>query len=791
MEKKLIIMIVTISITAVIVCVTGFVLIPELSGNPSVRNVKALLADYDIPGAFASAEKGIGLFPDNVSLRLFLLKTVNISFYCAYPFYYGFSNHPLVIETVERFGKGTHAELVSETGHYFWIKNEKDRAIPYFEKAVELDPGYYQPYNFLGNYYYETDLARAVQYYEKLFALKPESLDFLGISIIDEYIDNRIIGNTGVKRLFLNDPSPRILDNLSLFKRLEFLQLTGPSVTDGYSGYIRKSPHLKALCLRLNSISRIEQLDGLDDLLFLAINDNTLDKIENIGLLGNLKVLDLRGNRISAIAGPESPPHIERLYLSHNMITKIENLEGLAGLRHLDLYDNLIQRIENLDRLPDLEILNLYFNRITTIENLDSSGNLKHLYLRGNSISKLENLDGLSGLETLDLYGNLIETIENLEGLTGLTILNLCKNKIERIEHLDTLVNLRELDLRMNRIDAIRNLERLTNLRSLSLSYNGIRKIENLDALRNLETLYMSVTEIERIENLERLTNLKHLFLGGAHIKKIENLDTLTRLQTLYMSGNEISRLENLSALTNLTSLNLGTNLIEKIENIGTLSHLETLDLYENRIAILGNVDGLTGLRRLYLGNNRFGTGDETVLQIPASLRNLKALAIGGPGYMEPGHIRDLRGLEYLEAIEELEFSYQDLSKLPDISTLKKLTKLHLEKHTHLAPLDFKRFPPSITSMILWNVNLTDLDGIGHCENLRTLWVGDNPRLESIAGVNDLKHLEELNIGLCNNLPESELLNLLSVDTLMTALDQYPPRIIEALQMKGITVKMY
>jgi Leucine-rich repeat (LRR) protein len=791
MGKKITFFVTAGIIILIITVILGFIIIPEIMTNPYLRKAKALFCDYDIPEAFSCAAEGIQTYPDNEYLRSLLIKIVNVTFYLAYPYYYDFSNHRDVIETIEKYGDSGNAALVSEIGCYYWLKNERQKAKRYFEQAIELDPDYYPPYNYLGNYYYQSDFTRAIHYYQRLFALKPETLDFLGITVIDDYINRHILKNINVKTLFLTNPDTTILHNIGTFKRLEFLQLTGHTITDGYTDYIRNAQNLKALSLLLNTITRIEAFKGLDNLKILTINDNKISNIEHCSSLDNLKVLDLRGNEITRIENFDELPQLQHLYLSHNRITRIENLDALTNLRHLDLYNNQISRLENLDRLINLEILNLYFNRISKLENLDALRSLRHFYLRGNTIARLENLEKLTNLETLDLYENRVTRLENMDTLTNLGKLVLCSNEINRIENLDGLKNLQELDLRMNKITAIENLDALTNLRILYLSFNGIERIENLDALKNLQTLYMSVTQIGKIEHLDSLTSLQHLYLGGAHIKKIENLDALTGLTFLYLSNNEIPTIENLSSLTNLKTFNLGTNLISRIENLEELKHLQTLDLYANRINRLENLDQLKELQYLYLGNNQIGMNGETVLEIPSTLSSLKELIIGGPAYMNPGNIQHIRGIEHLKKIEKLEISYQNLIELPDFSSLTSLRSLHIEKCVNLKTIDFEKFPSSITSLVLWNVNLKNLDGIQRLVNLETLWVGDNPGLIRLSGCNELKQLKELNIGLCENLSAEELMKLLTIDTLIIALEQYPPHVIEALNKKGINVKMY
>jgi Leucine-rich repeat (LRR) protein len=156
---------------------------------------------------------------------------------------------------------------------------------------------------------------------------------------------------------------------------------------------------------------------------------------------------------------------------------------------------------------------------------------------------------------------------------------------------------------------------------------------------------------------------------------------------------------------------------------------------------------------------------------------------------MHPGNIKNLSGVNVLKNIEEFEFSHQNLIEMPDLSSLKNIKKLHVEKCTNMKPIDYSKIPAGVESLILWNVNLKDLQGIERFVNLKELWIGDNPGLKTLSRLNDIKTLNELNVGLCSNLPSEEILKLNNIRTLIIAADQYPPQVIEALKKKGINVQ--
>jgi Leucine-rich repeat (LRR) protein len=77
-----------------------------------------------------------------------------------------------------------------------------------------------------------------------------------------------------------------------------------------------------------------------------------------------------------------------KLQLDNNHIQKIENLDHLVNLKWLDLSFNDISKIENLDKLVQLTDLSLFSNKITVIENLEKLTQLHVLSLGQNKIVK-------------------------------------------------------------------------------------------------------------------------------------------------------------------------------------------------------------------------------------------------------------------------------------------------------------------------------------------------------------------------------------------------------------------
>ncbi|NWQ87957.1 LRC46 protein, partial [Burhinus bistriatus] len=87
---------------------------------------------------------------------------------------------------------------------------------------------------------------------------------------------------------------------------------------------------------------------------------------------------------ICAIGRLQSLREIHSLYLQQNKIEKIENLGCFPNLRFLSLAGNRIRRVENLQPLRHLRVLDLSHNRIQTLDPDELPRSLRLLDLTGN-----------------------------------------------------------------------------------------------------------------------------------------------------------------------------------------------------------------------------------------------------------------------------------------------------------------------------------------------------------------------------------------------------------------------
>ncbi|NXE30528.1 LRC46 protein, partial [Ardeotis kori] len=97
-----------------------------------------------------------------------------------------------------------------------------------------------------------------------------------------------------------------------------------------------------------------------------------------------LSTIRLDRENIRAIGRPQHLREIHSLYLQQNQIEKIENLGCFPNLRFLSLAGNRIRRVENLQPLQHLRVLDLSHNQIRTLDPDELPRSLRLLDLTGN-----------------------------------------------------------------------------------------------------------------------------------------------------------------------------------------------------------------------------------------------------------------------------------------------------------------------------------------------------------------------------------------------------------------------
>eukprot|EP00730_Choanoeca_flexa_P015410 TRINITY_DN7071_c0_g2_i1.p1 TRINITY_DN7071_c0_g2~~TRINITY_DN7071_c0_g2_i1.p1 ORF type:complete len:540 (+),score=114.86 TRINITY_DN7071_c0_g2_i1:14-1633(+) len=138
----------------------------------------------------------------------------------------------------------------------------------------------------------------------------------------------------------------------------EAVQVYGPE-----SG--AKDGDVKELRLDLRKILKIDNLWAFTSLRKLQLDNNLIERIENLDSLVHLEWL---GKTLFLACHEFCYVCCDALDLSFNQIEVIEGLDKLVKLKDLTLHENRICKLEGLDTLTALEVLSIGNNKLASLE---------------------------------------------------------------------------------------------------------------------------------------------------------------------------------------------------------------------------------------------------------------------------------------------------------------------------------------------------------------------------------------------------------------------------------------
>ncbi|KAK9451469.1 uncharacterized protein V1518DRAFT_369992 [Limtongia smithiae] len=193
-----------------------------------------------------------------------------------------------------------------------------------------------------------------------------------------------------------------------------------------------------------NKISRIENLGPEDpanawkNIESLDLSFNKIKKINHVSHLHSLRNIYFVQDKISKIENLDGLTNLINLELGGNRVRKLENLEKLTALTQLWVGKNKITKFENLSPLRNLKILSIQSNRLTKIEGLEDLLSLEELYMSHNGLTKIEGLEKNTNLTVLDIQNNMIKHVENVSHLSNLQEFWATSNQFESFEEIES-----------------------------------------------------------------------------------------------------------------------------------------------------------------------------------------------------------------------------------------------------------------------------------------------------------------------------------------------------------------
>ena len=558
---------------------------------------------------------------------------------------------------------------------------------------------------------------------------------------------------------YVPNPSVETIEGLdiglatAIRKELDITEADSPlTVKD-----MQKLTSLTAYSLGISSLKGLEHATNLTG---LYVSYNRIWDLSPLRGLTNLTDLRLAGNAISDISPLSGLTNLTKLFLGDglpgggNVILDISPLRGLTNLTFLKIVHNHITDVSPLSGLTNLTTLNLSDNKITDVSPLSSLTNLTGLFLDYNRIRDISPLAGLTALEDLTLDHNPIANIDPIKPLIpNLALFTfegtaLTADDIDWIGEQDFLFfstydeirggfdaeispaaeipddNLRAHLQVLEGTDAPTQ-KFISTLTELDLSGLNINNFTGLESAINLTKLTITDANMtsKRLSKLAKvlrlLPDLRQLDLGGNKINNIASLASVTRLTSLNLSGNEITDVSSLSSLSDLTSLSLSENRVANIDGLGALTKLKSLNLYGNsKVADISPLAGLINLTDLILSRNRIV--DVSPL---AGLTKLQTLTL------DQNRIADFEPISSL--IENLNHyrggnqNADPIVKFRD-NNLKRAVLKALGKDPNSEVGIKVSEMASLTTLTAHGASISDLTGIQHAVNLKTLDLSGN-----------------------------------------------------------------
>lgn len=471
--------------------------------------------------------------------------------------------------------------------------------------------------------------------------------------------------------------------------KLTKLRLAGNAISDlsALSGLTNLTELLLGDALGGNVILDISPLRGLTNLTWLQIGYNHITDVSPLSSLTNLTTLDLEENKITDVSPLSSLTNLTGLFLGYNRIRDISPLAGLTALEYLALDHNPIANIDPIKRLiPNLEHFTFEGTALTA-DDVEWIGEQDFLFSTHDDIRSGDDAEISPAAKIPD--EDLHTRLAGLEGTDAPTQ-----------KFISTLT---ELDLSGLNINNFTGLESAINLTKLTIT----------DA--NMTSKRLS----KLVKVLRHLPDLRQLDLGGNKINNIASLASVTRLTSLNLSGNEITDVSSLSSLSDLTSLSLSENRVANIDGLGALTKLKSLNLYGNsKVADISPLAGLINLTDLILSRNRIV--DVSPL---AGLTKLQTLTL------DQNRIADF---EPISSLTENLNHYRDGNQNADPivkfrdNNLKRAVLEALGKDPNSEVGIKVSEMASLTTLTAHGASISDLTGLQHAVNLKTLDLSGN-----------------------------------------------------------------
>lgn len=286
-------------------------------------------------------------------------------------------------------------------------------------------------------------------------------------------------------------------------------------------------PHLKSLEIPKESQGDLSCLDTLEELEALSLNGRRLSEgdMERIAQHTGLKKLSLSGCSLSSVQTLAPLTQLVCLDLSANTLRNISIVTAMPGLQELYLANNVITDLSVLSGLTKLQHLDIAYNSVSSLSPLSSINSLVSLIASHNQISSTAGIANHGSLELLDLSHNSISDISGLAVLANLIELRANNNALTSMAGLQNLLHLRILDLSYNQITELPAFQKNCELVNINMAHNLLLKIDQLADLPWLNTVNIDYNEeVEDLLPLDSCPVLVRVNAFGTNVTEVSFL---------------------------------------------------------------------------------------------------------------------------------------------------------------------------------------------------------------------------------------------------------------------------
>ena len=417
-------------------------------------------------------------------------------------------------------------------------------------------------------------------------------------------------------------------------------------------------------------------------------------------------------------------------------IISLDGIENCTKLINLTIIQGPDKDYKALSKLNKLKSFVKYggsdYEEI--IKNLVVNNSIEEFTISGQNMKSMKSIKDLTNLKSLTLNNCGIVKIEGLEKMKQLKSLALETNKIKVIEGLENLMNLEKLDLYNNKIVDITPISVNSSIKELNLAKNP-----DIDGNRNNYTG-------ERLEALNKIGGI--LDRGGIIYIDIGQIKLFNNYKELGLAYQGLETLEPLDGMTELKKLNLPGNRLtleddKSQEILQNMKNLEILNLDNNKITNIKAINKLDNLKHLYL------LGDNNIVelkQIEDIISNLDLLKVSTES------LKTILNCDE-NKITTLNLMGSQLTEIPDLSKLTKLSKVNISSNPNISNFDMLSKTISLTYLSMSN---NDLHGrmidFAKLTNLVYLDLSNNTLWsEELENLKVLKNNTNLTINLSNN----------------------------------------